>query len=99
MDLLGIDSLTSTFGLLVLFRGIASVLGPPLGGLLYESTNQGTLPAMLVIITINVNIDIIGYWIIFHHNLLSKSTDDAKTFYMAGSYFVAAGVILSLIHI
>ena len=40
VDLLGIDSLTSTFGLLVLFRGIASILGPPLGGLVYELTNQ-----------------------------------------------------------
>ena len=29
VDLLGIDSLTSTFGILVLFRGIASILGPP----------------------------------------------------------------------
>ena len=43
VDLLGIDSLTSTFGLLVLFRGIASILGPPLGGLVYESTNQGKI--------------------------------------------------------
>lgn len=41
VDLLGIDSLTSTFGLLVLFRGIASILGPPLGGLVYESSNKG----------------------------------------------------------
>ena len=40
VDLLGIDSLTSTFGLLVLFRGIASILGPPLGGLVYELTNR-----------------------------------------------------------
>ena len=55
MDLLGIDSLTSTFGLLVLFRGIASVLGPPLGGLVYESTNQGTLQTLLVNIIIDVN--------------------------------------------
>ena len=56
MDLLGIDSLTSTFGLLVLFRGIASVLGPPLGGLVYESTNQGTSQTLLVNIIIDVNI-------------------------------------------
>ena len=59
MDLLGIDSLTSTFGLLVLFRGIASVLGPPLGGLVYESTNQGTLQTLLVNIIIGVNIMIL----------------------------------------
>ena len=60
MDLLGIDSLTSTFGLLVLFRGIASVLGPPLGGLVYESTNQGTLQTLLVNIILDVDI-INGY--------------------------------------
>ena len=54
MDLLGIDSLTSTFGLLVLFRGIASVLGPPLGGLVYESTNQGTLQTLLANIIVDV---------------------------------------------
>ena len=53
---MGIDSLTSTFGLLVLFRGIASVLGPPLGGLVYESTNQGTSQTLLVNIIIDVNI-------------------------------------------
>ena len=25
----------------MLFRGIASILGPPLGGLVYESSNKG----------------------------------------------------------
>ena len=29
VHLLGIDSLTSTFGMLVLFRGMASIFGPP----------------------------------------------------------------------
>ena len=40
MDLLGLDSLTSSFGMLVLCRGIASILGPPLAGLVYDMTKQ-----------------------------------------------------------
>ena len=32
VDLLGLDNLTSAFGLLLLFQGIASVMGPPLIG-------------------------------------------------------------------
>ena len=33
------------------------------------------------------------------NNLLSKSTDYATTFYMAGSFFVAAGVISEVAHL
>lgn len=40
VDLLGLDSLTSSFGMLVLFRGVASILGPPLAGLVYDMTEQ-----------------------------------------------------------
>ena len=36
VDLLGLDSLTSSFGMLVLCRGIASILGPPLAGLVFD---------------------------------------------------------------
>merc|ERR1712117_880142 len=32
VDLLGLDALTSAFGLLVSFRGVASIVGPPLAG-------------------------------------------------------------------
>ena len=32
VDLLGLDKLTNAFGLLLLFQGIASVLGPPIIG-------------------------------------------------------------------
>ena len=49
VDLLGIDSLTSTFGLLVLFRGIASILGPPLGGLVYESSSKGKFSNTMIV--------------------------------------------------
>lgn len=40
VDLLGIDSLTSSFGMLVWFRGIASILGPPLAGLVFDRTQD-----------------------------------------------------------
>ena len=32
VDLLGLDKLTSAFGLLLLFQGLASVIGPPIIG-------------------------------------------------------------------
>ena len=35
VDLLGLDKLTNAFGLLLLFQGIASVIGPPIIGKRY----------------------------------------------------------------
>ena len=32
VDLLGLDKLTNAFGLLLLFQGIASLIGPPIAG-------------------------------------------------------------------
>ena len=37
VDLLGLDRLTNAFGLLLLFQGIASVLGPPIIGKFFFS--------------------------------------------------------------
>ncbi|KAF5300320.1 hypothetical protein FQA39_LY11177 [Lamprigera yunnana] len=37
VDLLGLDKLTNAFGLLLLFQGIASLIGPPIAGELYDS--------------------------------------------------------------
>ncbi|XP_021932288.1 monocarboxylate transporter 12 isoform X3 [Zootermopsis nevadensis] len=37
VDLLGLDRLTNAFGLLLLFQGIASFLGPPVAGWLYDA--------------------------------------------------------------
>ena len=34
VDLLGLDRLTNAFGLLLLFQGIASLLGPPIAGMI-----------------------------------------------------------------
>lgn len=36
VDLLGLDKLTNAFGLLLLFQGIASLIGPPIAGVLYD---------------------------------------------------------------
>ena len=32
VDLLGLEKLTSAFGLLTMFRGAASIVGPPIAG-------------------------------------------------------------------
>ncbi|KAG8228578.1 hypothetical protein J437_LFUL009283 [Ladona fulva] len=37
VDLLGLAKLTNAFGLLLLFQGIASFLGPPIAGWLYDA--------------------------------------------------------------
>ncbi|KAL0274281.1 UNVERIFIED_CONTAM: hypothetical protein PYX00_006747 [Menopon gallinae] len=37
VDLLGLDHLTNAFGLLLLFQGIASFVGPPIAGWLYDA--------------------------------------------------------------
>ncbi|CAG2171878.1 unnamed protein product [Oppiella nova] len=39
-DLLGIEILSTTFGLISCFRGISSILGPPLAGALYDMTGS-----------------------------------------------------------
>ncbi|XP_034824072.1 monocarboxylate transporter 12 [Maniola hyperantus] len=40
VDLLGIERLTNAFGLLLLFQGIASLIGPPFAGWLYDTLNS-----------------------------------------------------------
>lgn len=40
VDLLGLEKLTNAFGLLLLFQGVASLIGPVIGGLLYDSTKS-----------------------------------------------------------
>lgn len=44
VDLLGLDKLTNAFGLLILFRGAATVIGSPLAGSLYDATQSYAIP-------------------------------------------------------
>ncbi|KAJ6637586.1 Monocarboxylate transporter 5 [Pseudolycoriella hygida] len=52
VDLLGLDHLTNAFGLLLLFQGIASLVGPPAAGTLFDkfgSYNPGFILAGVMI--------------------------------------------------
>ncbi|KHJ39890.1 transporter, major facilitator family protein [Trichuris suis] len=40
VDELGLQNLTNSFGLLMLFRGVASIIGSPLAGALFDSTGS-----------------------------------------------------------
>lgn len=42
VELLGLEKLTNSFGLLLLFRGLASVVGPPFAGWLCDATGNYT---------------------------------------------------------
>lgn len=44
MDLLGLDKLTNAFGLLILFRGAAAIIGSPLAGAVYDASKSYRIP-------------------------------------------------------
>ena len=44
VDLLGLDKLTNAFGLLILFRGAAAILGSPMAGAIYDATGRYDIP-------------------------------------------------------
>ncbi|KAF7284291.1 monocarboxylate transporter 14 isoform X2 [Rhynchophorus ferrugineus] len=44
VDLLGLDKLTNAFGLLILFRGAAAIVGSPMAGALYDATQSYAVP-------------------------------------------------------
>jgi MFS family permease len=44
VDLLGLDKLTNAFGLLILFRGAATIIGSPLAGAVYDWTKSYNWP-------------------------------------------------------
>lgn len=47
VDLLGLDKLTNAFGLLILFRGAAAIVGSPLAGIVYDATNSYSIPFLM----------------------------------------------------
>lgn len=40
VDLMGIEKLTNAFGILMMFQGLAAVIGAPIAGALYEATHS-----------------------------------------------------------
>lgn len=44
VDLVGLEKLTNSFGLVILFRGAAACVGSPLAGVLRDMTNSYTVP-------------------------------------------------------
>ncbi|XP_078035732.1 monocarboxylate transporter 9 isoform X2 [Augochlora pura] len=44
VDLLGLEKLTNAFGLLILFRGAAAIVGSPLAGAVYDATHSYRIP-------------------------------------------------------
>ncbi|XP_018331378.1 monocarboxylate transporter 4 isoform X2 [Agrilus planipennis] len=44
VDLLGLDKLTNAFGLLILFRGAAAIVGSPLAGAIHDMTDSYDIP-------------------------------------------------------
>ena len=40
VDLLGLENLTSAFGMLSLFRGVTTFMGPPLAGAIFDATEN-----------------------------------------------------------
>lgn len=44
VDLLGLEKLTNAFGLLILFRGAAAIVGTPIAGAIYEATQGYSVP-------------------------------------------------------
>uniref|UniRef100_A0A0A9Y4G3 Monocarboxylate transporter 12 n=1 Tax=Lygus hesperus TaxID=30085 RepID=A0A0A9Y4G3_LYGHE len=47
VDLLGLDKLTNAFGLLILFRGAAAIVGSPLAGIVYDATKTYKIPFLM----------------------------------------------------
>lgn len=55
VDLLGLDKLTNAFGILLVFQGIATLIGPPTIGILYDIFKSYTVPFFLIGILIGIS--------------------------------------------
>ena len=43
VDVLGLEMLTSAFGLLIMFRGLATIMGPPIAGMVHQASGSYTM--------------------------------------------------------
>ncbi|XP_045156982.2 monocarboxylate transporter 12-B-like [Mercenaria mercenaria] len=52
VDLLGLEMLTNSFGILLFFKGTANLIGPPVAGWLYDATGSYNIPFIIGGITV-----------------------------------------------
>jgi MCP family monocarboxylic acid transporter-like MFS transporter 14 len=55
VDLLGLDKLTNAFGILLVFQGIATSIGPPVVGIMFDTFNSYVLAFVLTGIMIAIS--------------------------------------------
>ena len=55
VDLLGLEKMTNSFGILIMFQGMATAVGPPLSGKIYDMTKSYVLSFMFTGVTIAVS--------------------------------------------
>lgn len=88
VDLLGLEKLTNAFGLLLLFQGIASLVGPPIAGNLSLNLNNSDLFV--------ASADFINPLVDLGRLKDNLGSYDAG-FYLAGSMIAASGLMLFFI--
>ena len=52
VDLLGLEKMTNSFGILIMFQGMATAVGPPLAGLIYDSSKSYVMSFIFTGVTI-----------------------------------------------
>ncbi|XP_053395177.1 monocarboxylate transporter 9-like isoform X3 [Mercenaria mercenaria] len=55
VDLLGLELLNNSFGLLLMFKGMANLMGPPVAGWLYDATGSYDIPFIIGGITLTAS--------------------------------------------
>lgn len=75
-DLFGLDKLTNAFGLLSLARGISSTVGPPIAGVIYQST--GNYDASFFLSGALFVLGTLMHFVLYLPGLRSKKETDAE---------------------
>jgi len=52
VDLLGLEKMTNSFGILIMFQGIATAVGPPLAGKIYDGSKSYLMSFVFTGVTI-----------------------------------------------